>query len=501
MRPLRAGLGLVTVGLVITFASAASGYRNPTPGRVLVVQVPGMHRAKVKRNLVYRTVDGVRLHMDVYRPRRARGALPAVVLGGSPAIRAGRRSGQKIGWSQLIAAYGMAAVDVDLRSDNSLRTPAAPASDAEAAVAYVRDHARSLGVDPSRLCTLGISNDSGPWLIWAGVHEHAPWIRCSIDYYGRLDFSDPALAEYSALRYLQRDGGTITPMLIAEAGRDEPAVNESMGRFASKAHAVHADVRVLTNRTGRHGFDVRAPTARSRAIVRETIRYLRSRLARPLRLEEDCVTPSERAGIVELYAADDTRLVGLNLGSGRAGVVVSHEGNGDICSWLTYARELAASGLRVLDIDLRGHGSSETVYGARYDRVDLDVTAAAEFLRRTGTPRVALAGGSLGAIASVVSAAALDPAPAAVVSVSGPETDGPLRAMRAVQRLRAPVLFAASEDDVPYVDAARRLYALAASPDKHLLVRPGVAHGIALLTEDAAARSAVTAFLRGRLGS
>jgi alpha-beta hydrolase superfamily lysophospholipase len=461
-----------------------------------------MHRAKVKRGLVYSTVDGVRLHMDVYRPRRARGvALPAVLLGGSPAARAGRRSGQKVGWSQLIAASGMVAVDFDLRSDSSLRTPAAPATDAEAVIAYVRDHARFLGVDASRLCTFGMSSDSAPWMIWAAVHQPSPSIRCNVDYYGQLDFADPALAEYSPFRYLQREGGTITPMLIAKAGRDRPVVNESIDRFAGAAHGVHADVRVLTNPTGRHGFDVRAPTARSRAIVRETIRYLRARLARSLELRESCVTPAERPGVVQLYATDDTRLVGLALGSGPAGVVVSHEGNGDICSWLLYARALASSGLRVLDIDLRAHGSSESAPGARFDRVDLDVAAAVEFLRRTGTPRVAVAGGSLGAIASVVAAANLAPAPAAVVSVSGPETDGPLNAARAVRRLRSPVLFAASEDDVPYVDAARRLYGLTASPDRTLLVRPGLAHGIALLDEDAPARSTVTSFLRSRLGA
>jgi hypothetical protein len=34
---------------------AAAAYRNPTPGRAVVLQIPGMHRAKVQRNVVYRS--------------------------------------------------------------------------------------------------------------------------------------------------------------------------------------------------------------------------------------------------------------------------------------------------------------------------------------------------------------------------------------------------------------------------------------------------------------
>jgi pimeloyl-ACP methyl ester carboxylesterase len=496
------GCALAAGLAVAASVPGADGYRNPTPGRTLVVQVPGMHRAKVQRNIVYARAGGVRLRMDVYRPRRARGAIPAVLVPAPLAAGSGRRSGQRVGWAQLIAASGLAAVDFDVRSDNARRSPAAPASDAAAALAYVRAHGRALGIDSSRLCGLGLSTDTAPWLLWATMHEPVRSVRCNVVYYAQLDFAEPDLAAYSALQYVRRDAGGVTPMLIAKAGRaEDPNVNASIDRLAATAHAVHADVRVVTNASGRHGFDVRAPSARSRAIVRETIRFLRSRLSRPLRLREDCVAPAERPGAVQFFAADDTRLVGLALGSGKAGVVVSHESNGDICAWLQYARELAATGLRVLDIDLRGHGSSQSPSGGRANRYDLDVAAATEFLRRTGTPNVAVAGGSLGGVASVVGATLLDPAPAAVVSVSGPDSDGPLDGIRAVRRLHAPVLFTAADEDTTFSDAARRLYAEAASADKQLLIRPGGAHGILLLDADAGARAAVTAFLRDRLGA
>ena len=119
---MRAALAILAVALVAV--PAADGYRNPTAGKALVLQLQGMHRAKVKRNVVYQRSP--KLRMDVYRPRNARGRLPAVLLGGPPG--SGRTSGQKVGWAQLIAASGLSAVAFDIRSDGRLQSPRNPAA-------------------------------------------------------------------------------------------------------------------------------------------------------------------------------------------------------------------------------------------------------------------------------------------------------------------------------------------------------------------------------------
>jgi len=151
---MRAALAILAVALVAV--PAADGYRNPTAGKAVVLQSSGMHRAKVRRNVVYSRTP--RLRMDVYRPRKAHGRLPAVLLGGPPGF--GKSSGQKVGWAQLIAASGLSAVAFDIRSDDQLRSPSNPARDVQSAIAYVRSHSKRLGVDPNRLCTLGFS---APW--------------------------------------------------------------------------------------------------------------------------------------------------------------------------------------------------------------------------------------------------------------------------------------------------------------------------------------------------
>ncbi|TML35008.1 MAG: hypothetical protein E6G24_02840 [Actinobacteria bacterium] len=439
---MKAAVALLAAAVVAV--PAAGAYRNPTPGRAVVLQIPGMHRAKVQRNILYRTAP--RLRMDVYRPRGARGRLPAVLLGG------GRHSAQKIGWAQLIAASGMSAVAVDIRSE----------SDVTAALAFVRAHARKLGIDAPRLCSL--------WFSTAPTLSQLTALRCTVVYYASLG-GDPA---------------TVPPMLIVKAGRDERAgINDSIDSFEAAAGALHADVRVVTNATARHGFDLGPRTARTRAVMRETLRFLRARLARPLRVSDLCASPAERAAALRFFTADDRPLVGVQLGAGPVGIVLAHGSGGSLCEWIGYARELAASGYRVLPYDA----------GSEFNGVGLDAEAATEVLRRAGAQKVVVMGSSLGALAVLVAGAALPVQPDAVVSLSAPASVGYLRGVESVAHLHAPVLFMAAQDDEPFSDDARSLYAAAGSADKHVQVVPGSAHGSGLL-EDPSLKATVWSFIR-----
>jgi len=478
---------LVALAAALVAVPAADGYRNPTRGKAVVLQIPGMHRAKVRRNVLYQRAP--RLRMDVYRPRDARGRLPAVLLGGPPGF--GKGTGQKMGWAQLIAASGMSAVAFDIRSDNHLQFPNRPARDVQAAIAYVRAHSRRLGIDPSRLCTLGFSVGTAPWHLWATMRDPKPWLRCNVVYYGPLDFQSPAFPisrelvdEFSALTYLRRSGGRIPPMLVVKAGLDATeGINESIDRFQAAATELHVDVRIVTVPEAAHGFDLGPKTSRARAVVRQTLRFMQARLGTPLRITEPCASSAERASVLRFFAEDDTPLAGVVLGSGPRGLVLAHGQGGDVCEWLPYARDFAAGGYRALVYDSRPG-----------PRVDLDAAAAVEALRRTGSEHVIAMGSSAGAIASLIGSAALPSAPAAVVSLSAPASFGPLNALQAVARLRAPTFFAASETDEPFVSDARALYAASAATDKRLEILHGAVHGSAML-QDTAFRSRVEAFI------
>jgi dienelactone hydrolase len=274
----------------------------------------------------------------------------------------------------------------------------------------------------------------------------------------------------------------VPPLLAVKATRDAASVNESIDRFQAAAQEVHADVRVVTA-PGRHGFDVGRSTKRGRAVVKETLRFLKARLARPLRVFETCVTRAERRSALRFFTAEDLPIVGVVVGSGPRGVVLAHASDEDLCSWLPYARQLAASGQRVLAFD-----------SAPGVRTDLEIAAAVEAMRRTGSEHVIAGGASMGATGALIGSASLPSQPAAVVSLSAPASYGPLRALRAVRRLHAPVLFASSAEDQPYANDAREMYAASPSRDRRLEILPGAAHGERLL-EDAAFRARVTAFI------
>jgi dienelactone hydrolase len=520
-------LVLYTLLASLAAVPASAAYRNPTPGSALVLQIPGMHKAQVRRDVVYQRVGRRRLRMDVYRPRGAPRSrrLPVVLVGGPPAFRAGRDSGQKVGWGQLIAASGLAGAVFDIRSDNILRTPRPPSLDVAAAISFLRARGAALGLDPGRMCTLGFSIGTAPWHLWAAMREPQPYVRCNVAYYGPMDFRDlaerfsadrAALLEYEAATLLQRRGASIPPLLIARAGEDDPAINDSIDRFLVEARRLGAPVEHVVHPTGPHGFDVSARGAASRRIIRRTLAFFRQRLLAPslaslevrrpppLRLLETCIRRAERRGIVRFRAADGVRLIGVILGRGRNVVVLAHQGGGgapgDLCAWVPYARTLRAGGYRVLVFDHRAFGSSdESRSNARYRRVDLDVIGAVRLMRARGATRVVLGGASLGGAAVVGAGASLRVPVQGVFTIGGTHTYGNLDALRAARRLTVPVLFVAAQEDGEgrFADEARQMYDASPSQNKRLEIFPGAAHGAPQL-RDRPVRALVDGWIRER---
>jgi pimeloyl-ACP methyl ester carboxylesterase len=192
-----------------------------------------------------------------------------------------------------------------------------------------------------------------------------------------------------------------------------------------------------------------------------------------------CLQEAERDQVVRFTTGAGATLVGVVLGSGRAGLVLGHQSGSDLCEWLPQARELAGRGYQVLAFDFAGSGDSQP--GSGEARVDSDVVAAAGQLRRRGADRIVLIGSSMGGTAVLSAATRIRPPVAGVVSLSGSESFQGVDAGAAVERLRVPVLLVAAADDQPFADEARAMYRAAPVRDKRLLVVPGGGHGTGLL--------------------
>jgi acetyl esterase len=107
----------------------------------------------VKNDVTYRTVDGEQLGLDIYRPAKKGKNRPAVVVvhGG------GWTQGDKALFAQQgnkLAERGFVAFSINYRLAPAHTYPAA-VEDVEAAVEWVRKHAKVYGVDAKRIGTLG----------------------------------------------------------------------------------------------------------------------------------------------------------------------------------------------------------------------------------------------------------------------------------------------------------------------------------------------------------
>jgi acetyl esterase/lipase len=252
---------VVAVVLAVVATAFADGYRNPTRGKDVALQIPGMHLAKVRRNVVYK--PGLKL--DVYRPRNATKQLPAVLFAHGRTGEASPKDwGQYVGWGQLAAASGLAGVTFNHRDD--------PA-DVAAAIRYVRANGAKLGIDGSRICVAGFSAGVHPALLTA-LQESAGRLRCAVAYYGPLDVE---LEQLSPRTYLRAGS---SPVLVAKAGIDNARINRSIDGFVAKAKEIGAPVELVVHAKGRHAFDVNSHGARSQAIMRRTLAFLREQLAK-----------------------------------------------------------------------------------------------------------------------------------------------------------------------------------------------------------------------------
>jgi len=248
------------VRLLVTAALALlgpAGYVNPTPGKDVALQLPGMHRAAVRRNLVYAPGRA----MDTYRAPGANRPLPAVLFvhgtGGE-----GKDAGVYVGWGQLAAASGLVGVTFD---NDGLQT------DVEAAIRYVRRNAGRLGIDGDRLCVAGYSAGVVPAVLVA-LKGTAGRLRCAVAFYGSLD---AYYEQSSPLTYLKKSS---PPILVAKAGRDAAPINTSIDRFVAKSRRLGARVELLVHARGRHSFDAHGPEPRTRTILHRTLAFLRDQL-------------------------------------------------------------------------------------------------------------------------------------------------------------------------------------------------------------------------------
>jgi len=144
----------------------------------------------------------------------------------------------------------------------------------------------------------------------------------------------------------------------------------------------------------------------------------------------------EDAEAVTLTTEDGTEVSAVLVGEGEVGVVLGHQLRSDFCSWVPFAKQLAARNMRALAINFVSASP------------DADMVAGARELQRRGVKQIILVGASMGGTAALVAAAKSDVA--GVAALSAPREFSSLDALPAVRSLDMRALFLAGRQDVPY---------------------------------------------------
>jgi acetyl esterase/lipase len=258
----------------------------------IVFHTPGMENVTVRRDLVYRSENGVDVTMDVYLPPSLApdARRPAVLLvhgGPVPAEMRPKEWGVFVSYGELLAASGLVAVAFNHRLYAPTDYPRAE-TDVKAAVEHVRAHAGELHVDGERLGVWTFSG-GGPLVSWV-LRERPSFVRCVAAYYAWLDLQQvvPPGADASvvaALRLLSpaahvKERAAGLPLFVARAGRDTAMINDSIAHFVAEALAGNASLSFVNHADGQHAFDILDDDARSREIIGNTVAFMQAHLSR-----------------------------------------------------------------------------------------------------------------------------------------------------------------------------------------------------------------------------
>jgi len=114
-----------------------------------------LDRLYAKRGVTYARYGDRTLEMDIYRPQRAWGELPAVVcIHGGGWAQGNRASHAKV--AQALAARGYVAATISYRLSGEASFPAA-IHDCKAAVRFLRANAKQYGIDSDHIGAVGLS--------------------------------------------------------------------------------------------------------------------------------------------------------------------------------------------------------------------------------------------------------------------------------------------------------------------------------------------------------
>lgn len=150
-------------------------------------------------DVVYDTINGTKLKMDVYRPSTTTtAAKPALIFIHGGCFSSGSKKDMQTYLKQF-ADEGFVVFSLDYRLSGTAKYPAA-VTDVQQAIRYIRKNAASFQIDPTKIIAHGES--AGGYLAAVlgvkalpdrngAVDQYSNRVALVLDWYGRTDFSRP----------------------------------------------------------------------------------------------------------------------------------------------------------------------------------------------------------------------------------------------------------------------------------------------------------------------
>lgn len=195
---------------------------------------------KVERNVVFHSEEKRRVRLDIYRARGADPGerRPAVIQVHGGGWILGSRQEQGIPLLNHLAANGWIGFNIDYQLSPRATLPD-HVIDVKRAIAWVREHAEELGVDPDRVCITGGSAGghltalaaltSDDRSLQPGFEEADTSVMAAVPFYGIYDFSaDNAV-------YLRYRDWLFGKIVLKKTYSEDPELYDSV----SPTHRVH----------------------------------------------------------------------------------------------------------------------------------------------------------------------------------------------------------------------------------------------------------------------
>ena len=262
-------------------------------------------RGPLPTTVEFKTVGETHLQMDVYSPSELHTNMPCVVVVHGGAWIGGKREDMK-SVCEALAAQGMVAATVAYRLGPKDKWPAM-IEDVQDAVRYVREHAKDLNVDPSRIGAAGASAGGHLSLLLGTVDgwpdgnsagKTSSKVRAVLDLFGPFDLSqdfeknlsslicmqvlgkrlEDAAAEikdFSPCTYLSKDDAPV----FAVQGKDDPLVPFKQAERLNEAYSaigVPHEVRFVEGM--KHGID--PSDDKQKQALADGIAWLKAQLAK-----------------------------------------------------------------------------------------------------------------------------------------------------------------------------------------------------------------------------